>query len=181
MKKLFASLLVAASILTPGVAKANNTAEDHHALWKELQNQGVTTIYNHKLHCPKDGSVDGRYYLYSAMLIVCQDNMTAHLVEQPWTENDFDTLRHEAHHVIQDCARGVIGDGVSQPFFDEETYVDFVEASTIPMERLDELFEMMVNDGLDPMTIVEEIEAYIVAYEVPADSIRKKLIETCSK
>ena len=49
------------------------------------------------------------------------------------------------------------------------------------MERLEELFEMMVEDGLDPLTIVEEIEAYIVAYEVPADSIRTKLIETCSK
>ena len=181
MKRLFVSLLAAVSILTPSVVRAENTANDHHELWKELQNQGVTTIYNHKLHCPKDQSLDGRYYIHAAMLVVCQDNMTSHLVEQPWTQNDFDTLRHEAHHVIQDCARGVIGDGVSQPFFDEETYVEFVEASTIPKERLEEVFEMMVNDGLDPKTIVEEIEAYIVAYEVPADSIRTKLIETCSK
>ena len=180
MKRLFVSLLAAVSILTPSVVRAENTAKDHHELWKELQNQGVTTIYNHKLHCPKDESLDGRYYIHAAMLVVCQDNMTSHLVEQPWTENDFDTLRHEAHHVIQDCASGVIGDGMTRPIFLKDDLIKFVSSSSIPEKRLDFLYSMMLNDGLDPETIAEEIEAYVVAYDISANDIRLKLIEVCS-
>ena len=29
-----------------------------------------------------------------------------------WTENDLDTLRHEAMHVLQDCSAGRVGDGL---------------------------------------------------------------------
>ena len=179
MKRLFVSLLAAVSILTPSVVRAENTANDHHELWKELQNQGVTTIYNHKLHC-EDESVDGRYFIHAAMLVVCQDNMTSHLVEQPWTENDFDTLRHEAFHVIQDCASGIIGDGRTRPIFLSDDWIKFISSSSIPEKRLDSLLNMMLNDGLDPETIAEEMEAYVVAYDIPANDIRLKLIELCS-
>ena len=180
MKRFFVSLLTAASILTPSVARAGNTPEDHLGLWNELQNQGVTTIYNHKLHCPLDDSIDGRYYIHSAMLVVCQDNMKDHLVEQPWTENDFDTLRHEAHHVIQDCAHGTLGDGLTGLMFSEEDLIRFLQASSHSEERLAGLYQMMVTDGLDPLTIVEEMEAYVVASDIPANDIRLKLIEFCS-
>ena len=179
MKRLFVSLLAAASILTPGVAKAENTPEDHLALWKSLQDVGVTTIYNHRAHC-NDGA-DGKYYTYAAMLIVCQDNMTTHLEEHGWTDNDFDTLRHEAHHVVQDCAYGTLADGQTGPIFDERDLVKFLKASSFTEDQLSQLYEMMKEDGLDELTIQEELEAYTVAKDISAADIRSKLIEFCSE
>ena len=179
MKKFLLSVLTAASILTPGVAKAGNTPEDHLALWKSLQDVGVTTIYNHRAHCNDD--VDGKYYIYSAMLVVCQDKMTTHLTEHSWTDNDFDTLRHEAHHVIQDCAHGTLADGETGPMFNDEDLVDFLKASSFTELQLSQLYSMMKEDGLDAITIKEELEAYTVAKDIPAADIRSKLIEFCSE
>ena len=177
MKKLIVSLLAAASILAPSV-KAQNEPDDHLALWKSLQDVGVTTIYNHRAHC-NDGA-DGKYYIYAAMLVVCQDNMTTHLEEHGWTDNDFDTLRHEAHHVVQDCAHGTIADGETGPIFDERDLVKFLQASTFTEEQLSQLYSMMKEDGLDELTIQEELEAYTVAKDIPAADIRSKLIEFCT-
>jgi len=179
MKKLFASLLAAASILAPSVAMAGNTPEDHLKLWKELQNQGVTTIYNHKVHC--DGDSDGKYYIYSAMLIVCQDNMTNHLEEHTWTDNDFDTLRHEAHHVVQDCAYGSIGDGKTGPIFNYEELAEFLKLSSWSQDRLIILYNTLEEGGLDEISIQEEMEAYVVASDISATVIGSKLIEFCSE
>ena len=179
MKRLFVSLLAAASILTPSVAKAQNSPKDHLDLWNSLQSLGVTTLYNHTLHCPSDGSIDGKYYINSAMLIVCQDNMTSHLKEQEWTDNDFDTLRHEAHHVIQDCAHGELADGLTAPMFSEKDLVRFLKASSFTEEQLASLYGMMKADGLDDITIQEELEAHTVAKDIPAADIRSKLIEFC--
>ena len=177
MKRLFVSLLAAASILAPSV-KAQNEPEDHLALWKSLQDVGVTTIYNHRIHCNDDA--DGKYYIFSGVLIVCQDNMTSHLLEHAWTDNDFDTLRHEAHHVIQDCAHGVLADGDTGPMFNDEDLVKFLKASSFTEEQLDKLYSMMKADGLDAITIKEELEAYTVAKDIPAADIRSKLIEFCT-
>ena len=179
MKRLFVSLLAAVSILTPSVVRAENTAKDHHALWKELQNQGVTTIYNHKLHCPKDQSLDGRYYIHAAMLVVCQDNMTSHLKEEKWTENDYDTLRHEAHHVLQDCVTGRLADGHIGLFFTGDDHYSFVAKSSISEEELMGLYRNLEKSGLDTEQIKQEIEAYIVARDIPAEMIDSKLKQLC--
>ena len=39
---------------------------------------------------------------------------------------------------------------------------------------------MMKEDGLDDLTIQEELEAYTVAKDIPAADIRSKLIEFCT-
>ena len=179
MKRLFVSLLAAASILTPSVAKAQNTPEDHLDLWNSLQSLGVTTLYNHTLHCPE--GIDGKYYIHSAVLVVCQDNMTSHLKEAMWTDNDFDTLRHEAHHVVQDCAHGSLGDGQTGPIFDEKDLVRFLKASSFTEEQLAGLYGMMKQDGMDDLTIQEELEAFTVAKDIPAADIRSKLVEFCTQ
>jgi len=178
MKRLFVSLLAAASILAPSV-KAQNEPDDHIELWNALQEVGVTTFYNHRLHC--DEGIDGKYYIHSAMLVVCQDNMTSHLVERNWTENDFDTLRHEAHHVVQDCAYGTLGDGITGPIFDEDDLISFLKASSWSQDQLSQLFSNLKNIGLDSITIQEEMEAYVVASDIPARDIKSKLIEFCSE
>jgi len=181
MKNLFVSLLAAASILTPGVAKAQNSSSDHLQLWNALQQVGVTTFYNHPIHCHKDKKVDGLYYPYSAMLVVCQDNMTTPSKEQDWTPNDFDTLRHEAHHVVQDCAYGVLGDGRMGPMFTNDELVTFLDNSSYSYEQLNALYESLKGRGLNDMSIQEEMEAHVVASDIPAETISAKVIEFCTK
>ena len=39
-------------------------------------------------------------------MVICQENKRSVGVEVQWTEEDLDTLRHEAQHLIQDCMDG---------------------------------------------------------------------------
>ena len=181
MKKFLISVIAAASILTPGVALAENGPEDHRKLWNTLQSLGIVTLYNHKLHCDPNVDVDGIYYYNSGTLIICQDNMKSHLVEEQWTENDFDTLRHEAHHVLQDCSNGRLLDGKMGLFFQGDKHYQFVAGSSLSEEELMRLYRTLENAGLDYEGIKEEIEAHIVARDIPAQMIEQKLIQICSQ
>ena len=50
----------------------------------------------------------GMYSPTHQMMIICQDDRyPISTREMTWTPNDYDTLRHESHHVIQDCLDGI--------------------------------------------------------------------------
>ena len=181
MKKFLISLFAATSIFTPGVALAENEPEDHLKLWNTLQNIGVTTVYNHKLHCVPGGDVSGIYYYNAGYLVVCQDNMSHHLKEEKWTDNDFDTLRHEAHHVLQDCVYGTLADGEIGLFFEGDEHYTFVGRSSMSEYEIGMLYDDLQSAGLDYDQIKQEIEAYVVARDIPASMIERKLKELCSK
>ena len=44
---------------------------------------------------------------YNSIMICQDDRIETSDQEVEWTENDYDTLRHEAHHVVQDCMKGI--------------------------------------------------------------------------
>ena len=109
MKNLFTTIVASASILlSPSIANAGNSFSDHVNLFNTLKEVGVTPLIN-SAHC-KDGDY-GLYHTTAQLLVVCQENRTANGDQVKWTLNDLDTLRHESHHVVQDCNNGKVGDG----------------------------------------------------------------------
>lgn len=101
---LFASLS-APALAAPTVAEYN----DHVVLSRAVKATG-TRVYTNTPHCDKFGG-NGMYSGMGPMIIICQDNRTAatpYGEEVEWTANDLGTLRHEAHHLMQDCKDGKI-------------------------------------------------------------------------
>ena len=183
MKKLFLSIFAASAVLMPGVSKAGNLHDDHAELWKTLQDIGIVTLINHTNHCNDRIGLDGIYYTHAGMLVICQEKMIPGSDKQfNWTVSDYNTLRHEAHHVVQDCAAGgYSGDGKTTTLFNEDEFEEFVGMSSYSIEDLKELYSRLYNKGLSKKVIREEIEAYVVAQDIDAESIKTKLIEFCSR
>lgn len=82
-------------------AKAN-TIDDHNRLLRAAGAAGVNVKIN-----PSDCD-EGQYYgWYSAAdreLVICQENKIQGSSQQvSWTDEDLDTVRHETHHLVQDC------------------------------------------------------------------------------
>jgi hypothetical protein len=180
MNKFFSSALVSALAtvsLTASSAHAQNSFEDHERLYQTLQEVGVTVAVNSKLHCT--GENDGVYYPGIGLLVICQDNMVSHGKQENWTANDLDTLRHEAHHVVQDCAAESLGDGLLSTLFPEDKLIEFLKNSSVSFEGLQELYAMLDKQGLSDLVIQQEMEAYVVAEDVPASSIEEKLRQFC--
>jgi hypothetical protein len=180
MKKFLTSVLAGASLIfTPGSAVAGNTYEDHVDLFNALNEVGVITNINSRIHC--NPSVDGMYHTKAGILVICQDNGVAGGPQVNWTENDLDTLRHEAHHVVQDCNEGTIADGLMDNlFYEEQALIDFIANSSLSTDQLKSLVATLENDGLSATAILIELEAYIVAKDVEASSIANKVREFCS-
>jgi hypothetical protein len=115
------------------------------------------------------------------MLIVCQDNGVPGGPQVTWTLNDLDTLRHESHHVVQDCNEGTIADGLTDNlFYEEQELIEFISKSSLTTEQLKNLMESLKNDGLSYTSIMIEVEAYIVAKDIEASSIANKVREFCT-
>ena len=113
--RAFVGTLVGAFSFTVAPVAATNTGsfDDHVHLYNTLESVGVTVLINEPKYC--DGRIDGSYSSRDRILNVCQDNATYMNREVDWTANDLDTLRHEAHHVIQDCYLGTLGDSQLAP------------------------------------------------------------------
>ena len=176
MKTLIASLIAAASIFAPTASLAENTFEDHVNLWTALQDVGVTTILNHKIHCKTNVKMDGIYFPFAAMLVICQD-LAKGTDEAYWTKNDLDTLRHEAHHIVQDCAIGGLGDGRAALLFAEKDEFNSVVLPILGAARVQQIRKDY--SFLSEKDIRLELEAFAVADTVPAASIAAKIKQFC--
>ena len=180
MKKIFAALAAIALSATPSLANINkpgNTLEDHHKLWQTIQQVGVRTRINDRELCIPDAN--GVYYSQFRLLVICQDNRQRADVEVQWTENDLDTLRHEAHHIVQDCNAGRLGDSMlSELFADPEKYNRFV-LSSLGRERAEAIANQYSKDGLNQKGVFIEVEAFAAAAGVDARSIGNKIVEFC--
>ena len=111
---MFKTLIAAATLATTSIsglpAFAQSNVRAHQNLWRAVESVGITVHVNTKQYC--DPSVTGFkafgwYNGITRQLVVCQENAlnTGRFGQGqlPWTEEDFDTLRHEAHHLVQDC------------------------------------------------------------------------------
>ena len=176
---LLGSLITLASLVVPVPEVKADTHEEHKELWTALQQVGIDTMVNHPDLCDS-GIVDGAYITQKSILIVCQDN--AHRFgskEVSWTENDYDTLRHEAHHVIQDCLDGGLADGNSALLFkDFDDFREFV-FDTLTEEQVNHIIDVYKKQGAPDDVILQELEAFAVANSVNPSYITEGVLRAC--
>ena len=95
-----------AAFATPETTQIREGSIDAHAaLVRAVERAGVDVQVNHPF-CQKMEGLNGFYRGEDRLLVVCNDNYSEATPTPRWTPNDFDTLRHEAQHFIQDCTVG---------------------------------------------------------------------------
>ena len=104
-------LIIAISLLAVTPSSAGQLLDpSHRTIINATQRTGVRYEVN-PTDCQRD--VDGFYT--GDRLVVCQDYGSRGTSERKWTNNDLDTLRHEATHLAQDCRDGVIDMMIDAP------------------------------------------------------------------
>lgn len=170
-------LLSLALIFSGTPALATGTFEEHNRLWNVLQMNGVKTIINHH-DCNND--VDGWYDWSRRELVVCQDNGRPNGPEVAWTANDLDTLRHEAHHVVQDCLLGSPFDRYSTLLFDgKQEFSDFVQ-NRLSEGQIKFIITSYSKDGASQKVILQELEAFATAAHVSPTVIANSVNNLCN-
>jgi hypothetical protein len=174
------SLLIAGMLMIPAIFSNQVKADEKHQyLATTIRSLGVPVTINTKIHCPPGES--GSYFT-AGFMVICQDNRREEGVEVQWTENDLDTLRHESHHLIQDCAAGGIGDKEMSLFFNsKEELIEFLSNSGYTEQQLQEIATHYQKQGVDGYDLLMELEAFAVARSIPANLIADKIKEYCTQ
>ena len=187
---MFKQLVSAALALTATFAPQAALAEDiqtlrsgfryldpeHKALVQAITAAGVNIRVNVGSNCAS--GADGVYYPQDRILAVCQDKAPQpHWSEVQWTENDLDTLRHEAVHLLQDCNAGDGVGGYSRLWFDDETRVEFVK-SALSQRKIKWIFEAYADQS--DFAIEAELEAFAIADTVDPSLLADAINKTCS-
>ena len=171
-----ASSVVGLSLLTiPGVSAKMDSS--HDGLKRALNDVGVKVILNETDLC--DGSKSGMYSPDYNVIIICQDDrIETSDQEVEWTENDYDTLRHESQHIVQDCMEGIDNNKMSLFFDDRIEYLEFVVMGLTKSEffQIVESYRSFDND-----IILNELEAFAVAKNVKSETISKAVRGVCKK
>ena len=155
-----AALGFASSAFAQGPKVAEGSIAAHAALISAIQRAGVNVVINHKA-CEEYGNVMGFYAGKERVLVVCQDNRT---IGDPtpvdWTDNDLDTLRHEAQHFIQDCMVGTNHDHLLYPVY--QFPIEYAQ-SVLGDEALRQIAGVYRANGASDQTVILEFEAFAVA------------------
>ena len=162
--------------MAPAGAMSIAERENHIKLAEAVMESGVEVSINTKEHCfSLEHRFFGSYNPSKRVIAICQENATdwnGEVIE--FSAEDYDTLRHEAHHLVQDCLDGDI-DGRMQPMFTGDDRVKFLSYFSDKKERS---VRETYADGGEAM-IELEIEAFAVADEVSADSIANAVKNVC--
>lgn len=164
------------TLISPGV-RASEEERAHRDLVSSIESVGVTVSINDPI-C-QERNANGMYISMNKLLVVCQDNAKWSGDEVEWTVNDYDTLRHEAHHVLQDCVNGELGDGLLSDFFDDaDEYNEFIHG-TIGPDKANAIAEVYEANGASERIILNEIEAFAVADSVSPETIGEAVVKVC--
>ena len=185
IKALLAALLmvgVAAPVAATPTYEDRGTIDEHIELLQTIDDLGITLLINDPLKCGKDPDVAGYWHGARQTFLLCQESIRRGS-NPVWTgevilasDDDLDTIRHEAHHIVQDCMDGVL-DGGLETFFSDDDLVTFLDG--YPDWKESKIAEMYRKDGTSPHVILHEIEAWAVADMVPAESITRAINMVC--
>ncbi len=93
--------------ITSAAGRADNSPEAHMKLLQTAQDKGVVVVLNPP-HCLKPWAKDirGAYIPTIPALVICQEGTVGNSEVRDLTEADLVTIRHEGHHLVQDCLNG---------------------------------------------------------------------------
>ena len=164
-KALALATLAAATAIIPTAAEAKNVDPLHMRLAQAAARTGVEVKVN-PAACFK-GDTFGWYWAAKNELVICQERRTRANVETYWTDEDFDTLRHEVQHLVQDCR-----DGQRQGSLDAvyDSPVDLAK-SVLGRARIESILASY-SDASDHIKVME-LEAFsVAAMNDPAEQVR---------
>ena len=174
--------LLAATVAVGGISpvSAESKADSHWRLIHSIEKMGVKVLINDSSVC-SEPDTDGMYSWYEnkapygPTLTVCQDNGKPGGPEVGWTANDLDTLRHEAHHLLQDCIDGNV-DFALVRIWDDKGIPNLVEDSGMSSHK----FKWIVSsygEDFGHEHVMKEVEAFAVAdldrADLQADMLQK--------
>ena len=175
------ALTTIAGTIAPRVEAAPVTGnhEDHVILWNTIREAGVRTYINPKQCFEEDFKNTDGFYISNGkgILVVCQDNMKKPGIEVAWTANDYDTLRHEVVHLIQDCRDGR-GDNSLIPILEFDELKGFVSRVLTP-EQVERIIKSYRKRGVSDEQIINELEAFAIARVVNASEIAEGVEQYC--
>ena len=161
----------ASSAFAPVVAAPREGSfEAHGALVEEIGRRGVRVLVNDESCADDGGGFAGYYSGVDRLIVICQENGVAGGPMVAWTEEDLDTLRHEAQHFIQDCMVGERHDHLLG-----NVYVSPVELAreVIGDEAVVKIITVYRDHGANDHVLLLELEAFsVAALNVPLDQIR---------
>ena len=174
---MFLPILFAA---LPWVITTPTLKEEYHAqLAETIMSVGVNVRINESRHCnPKFNRGIrnlGWYHGQMKMIMICQtvaheNNNWGEIYE--WTDDDYDTLRHEVHHLVQDCMDNKLDQQLSPVYQDPilmgldvigsdgikavvKAYPDLNES-----DRVIEIEAFSVAQMNDPLEQIKDIKRY---------------------
>jgi hypothetical protein len=161
MKTITAVGLAALAILSPAkaMARGQSNFQDHVRLAQAAEATGVRVAINVD-RCDTEDAY-GWYWAAANELVVCQENkIKGSNKEVRWTEEDLDTLRHEAHHLVQDCMARDNRDGLLGSVYQEPVQLGF---KVLGRDRAIRIAELYAENGANEHIQIMEIEAFAVA------------------
>jgi len=179
LRSLLTAGLISLSVLVPE-ARAVGISPGHEDLVEAVHNSGVAVLLNPKDCWTTMSDAAGFYAPSEKVLVVCQDNAQEPAVQVAWTDNDLDTLRHEAHHVLQDCAAdGEVGGYTGLFFEDKDQLMAFLVESTLSKGDIERIIEVYTENGADELTVLLELEAFAVARDINPETIANAIQNIC--
>ena len=159
--KFVTSAVIAATSLV-GPAQAASDFDAHVALYQAVERTGVTIYINPTEVCDEDDAPMGLYAGAHDVMVICQDNRIAGSEKEvEWTENDLDTLRHEAHHLAQDCVNGARDGDIAAVYKRPVAY----GISVMGERKAQWVADVYAENGASDHIQIMEIEAFAVAQE----------------
>ncbi len=156
-KALTLAALTAISTVAAPSAQARNVDPGHLELGKAVIATGIDLKIN-PIEC-NDKDSFGWYWARKNEMVICQENARGGQPETYWTAEDFDTLRHEAQHLIQDCMDGSRQGALTSVYEDPIS----LAKNTLSQSHIQGIIESYRENGASDHIVVMELEAFSVA------------------
>lgn len=136
-------------------AKAD-VIDDHNRLLSAVGSTGVVVKIN-PAECDDDRYL-GWYSAYRNELVICQENKIKGSSQQVrWTAEDLDTVRHESHHLTQDCRDNSLNGRLHAVYTDPIA----LAAQELTKKKGNWIIDNYAERG--PHIVTMELEAFAVA------------------
>lgn len=178
-KNFALAALTLTATLTAPLAKAGTFDHDdlgaHAQLLRTVEQTGVQVFINDE-YC-NTGDFNGLYSSQAGVLLVCQDNAQVYNNRSvAWTANDLDTIRHEVHHLVQDCSAGGRGNGRLDTVYSDPNRL---ANETLGVNAKNSIMSHYAANGADAHTLQLEIEAFSVAANTTVQLLENDVESYC--